>query len=58
MPGGSEARGERERERGCIDPSTTGVFFTWESALESNWVLLIGKGAGWIHLEEREREPT
>ena len=56
MPGGSEARGERERgraPRGCIDPSTTGVFFTWRN-------LLSGKQLGrcWLALsanrEERE----
>ena len=41
-----------------VDPlcatCTTGVFFTWESALESNWVL-IGKG-GWLDTPSGERE--
>ena len=35
----------------CIDPSPTGVFFTWESSLESNWGLLLARP---IHLEMRE----
>ena len=38
-------------ERGSIDPSTTGVFFTWESSLESNWGLLLARPT---HLEMRE----